>query len=267
MTGPESIMAEFIKQRLYAAVFILCCIGFFVPVLADTQIALFEEGNQAYRAGNYAEALEAYKKIVDTGYDSGSLYFNMGNCHYKLGHIGKAVQYYEKAKRLIPGDEDLRANLDIANLSVVDKIEPRETFIVTRIVDFWIYLLPGPVLTIVVAVIYILTIVFLILWLITRNLTLRRFTIRMALITGILCVLFGSALIGQIAENKSHVEAVILADKVDVMSAPMAQGGTEIFVLHEGTKVEIDQQNGDWVEIILPDRKAGWVKQEVLGFI
>jgi len=260
------LMIRFDKQWNTIVALILCCMAF-IPVLGGTQAHLFEQGNQAYRAGEYSNALNAYQEILETGYESGILYFNIGNCHYKLGHIGEAVLNYERAKRMIPGDEDLQANLEIANLSVVDKIEPRETFILSRIVDLWITLLPETVLTIVVSVLYILAIAFLILWMISRHNKLRRAAIQTAIVTGVLFVLFGLALIGRILENKNCLEAVILVDKVDVMSAPMAQGGKEIFVLHEGTKVEIDQQNEDWVEIILPDRKAGWVKKDVLGII
>ena len=236
-------------------------------LIAQENEQLFDQGNTYYQNGQFEEALNAYQKIINKGYESGSLYFNIGNCYYKLNDVGKTILNYERARRLIPNDEDLKANLAIAQLSVVDKIEPQKQFILFQITDKLIQLLPLGLLIGVVAGSYIMTAVFLIVWTMNRKAAVRYFTIRMVVLFGVLFLFFGLALLGQVRESGKTVEAVILVDKVDVMSAPGAQGGTEIFSLHEGTKVEIDQMADDWVEIILPDRKVGWVKQEVIEII
>jgi len=41
----------------------------------------------------------------------------------------------------------------------------------------------------------------------------------------------------------------------------------EVFSIHEGTRVRLDQKSGDWIEIILADGKVGWVKKDVLEVI
>ena len=83
---------------------------------ADSRESLFLEGNKCYQSGQYEEALSAYQRILDAGFESGPLYYNMGNCCYKLSRIGPSILYYERAARSIPADEDLNANLAMANL-------------------------------------------------------------------------------------------------------------------------------------------------------
>jgi tetratricopeptide (TPR) repeat protein len=81
---------------------------------ADTADKLFYLGNAHYEKGEYAKAIENYAKIVDDGIESGRLYYNMGNAFFKLGKLGHAILAYEKARRLIPGDSDLKSNLEYA---------------------------------------------------------------------------------------------------------------------------------------------------------
>jgi tetratricopeptide (TPR) repeat protein len=234
---------------------------------ADSNEALFLEGNKYYQNGQYEEALGAYQKILDAGYESGPLYYNMGNCCYKLSRIGKSILFYERARKRISSDEDVRANLAMANLAVVDKIEPQPEFFLFKIIRVTVHAIPGPVLTASVIASYLLAVGLLILWMLARKNALRRIGLRGALAFGILFAAFGILLIGQIRGAATLREAVILASKVDVMSGPGEQGGTEVFSLHEGTKVMLDRESGEWTEIILPDRKVGWVKKEVLGVI
>ena len=88
----------------------------------------------------------------------------------------------------------------------------------------------------------------------------------MAVIFGILLLISTLSLYSQYRETKTRIEAVILQDRVDVMSAPGGEG-VDVFAIHEGTKVRLDQFSNEWVEIILADGKVGWVKREVLEVI
>ncbi len=78
---------------------------------------LFYAGNSYYEKGQYAKAVDEYLKIFDTDIESGNLYYNIGNSFFKLGKLGYAILYYERAKRLMPQDGDLRANLVYAKSS------------------------------------------------------------------------------------------------------------------------------------------------------
>jgi hypothetical protein len=234
---------------------------------AETKEALFLEGNKYFQSGQYEAALGAYQKILDSGFESGPLYYNMGNCCYKLSRIGQSILFYERAKKSISSDEDLKANLAMANLAVVDKIEPQPEFFLFKIVRAAVRFIPKPVLVVFLIASYLLAVGLLILWMLARKSSVRLAGLRGAVVLGIFCGVFGILLIGQVRENATRREAVILAGKVDVMSGPGGQAGTEVFSLHEGTKVMLDRESGEWIEIILPDRKVGWVKKDVLGVI
>ncbi|MBN2030334.1 tetratricopeptide repeat protein [bacterium] len=234
-------------------------------IAAQTGV-FFREANQLYQGGHYLEAVKSYQKILDEGYESGSVYYNIGNCYYKMQDIGHAILYYERARRLMPGDEDLKANLALANLSVVDKITPQSEFIVFRIVDWFIHIFPQSTLVGVVIGTYLITISFLVIWIVTKKGTLQLVGFRLSIFFGTLFLVFGLSLIGNIRESKTRIEAIILTDKIDALSAP-SEEGIEVFSLHEGVKVTIDQTAGEWAEFVLADGKVGWVKQESLGII
>jgi hypothetical protein len=229
--------------------------------------AFFRQGNAQYQAGRYETALEAYQKILDAGFESGALYFNMGNCCYKLGRIGRAVLYYERAAKRMPSDEDLKANLALANLAALDRIEAQPEFFPLEAARFLVHLVPRSTLVLLVLVFYVLTVGFLIVRLLGRRPFWRSAGFRGAVAAASALAVCGLLLAGRIRMDKTTREAVVLASKTDARSEPGEQGGIEVFSLHEGAKVRLDRESGEWIEIILPDRKVGWVKKEALGVI
>ena len=112
----------FLALKSIATLTVLCFIPVFFPALSharsSTPESLFYEANRYYTKGDYEQAIQVYKRIIESGYEGGNLYFNLGNCYFKLGKKGMAILYYEKAKRLIPGDADLKANLSYALTNV-----------------------------------------------------------------------------------------------------------------------------------------------------
>ena len=95
----------------------------------------FEQGNQLYLQAKYPEAISQYEKIVQSGFESGELYFNLGNAYYKNGNIQKAILNYERAKEMLPRDEDVQFNLQLANLQVIDKIDAVPRLFIYRWID------------------------------------------------------------------------------------------------------------------------------------
>ncbi len=259
------IMKQIINPKLLFLI-LLSVLFFTGTALADEKSRLFEEGTRLYQEGHFLEALDHYHSILEMGYASGAVYYNIGNCYYKLNEIGRAILYFEKAKQFLPNDEDLNANLALANLNVVDKIEPLPQFILIRIVKGLYNLFPSSFLLYSAGTLYLLTVLFLILWFAVRPFYIRQFGLRSSIVTGVLLVIILLIFWGQSYENRSNVEAVILADTVQVQASP-SEESTELFILHAGTKVRIDQDRVDWVEIVLLDGKVGWVKKDILEVI
>ena len=96
----------------------------FLTVLASfaQDNKLFDEGNALYNEGKYAEAIDKYKIILDSGQHSAELYYNLGNAHYKLNNVAESVYYFEKALQLAPHDKDIQNNLAYAQNMTIDAI-------------------------------------------------------------------------------------------------------------------------------------------------
>ncbi len=247
--------------------FFLLLAPFFAGGLpAQTPEMLFRQANDAYQQQEYTRAADLYKQILSRGYEGKEVYYNLGNCYYRLGETGLSVLYYEKALKLDPNDPDIRHNLDLARMRVVDRVEMPPRFFVFEWWDLLKNFYSVGQLTRIVAGLFILSILLLVFWLFIRRDRIRRLVLTFSIICGIATVFWSYILIVQARSVVNHREAIVLVPNVTVMSAP-EEGGTDVFILHEGVKVHLDEQRGDWVQISLPDGKTGWMKYEALGII
>ena len=224
------------------------------------------EADSAYVRGQYQQAITQYEELLKQG-ASADLYYNLGNAYYRTENIPEAVLNYERALLLSPGDRDIRFNLQIARSKTFDKIVPEsEMFFVTwyrslvsmMSVDGWAR-------TALVAL--ALTIILLLVYLFSEKLWLRK----AGFFGGVaLLVLFVVANIfaWQQKEELLHRKgAIIFAPSVTVKSTPAANG-TDLFILHEGTKVDItDGSMKDWKEIRIADGKEGWIESKHIRVI
>ena len=218
----------------------------------------FEDGNAAYNEGNYEQAMTFYSSIVEAGMESAALYYNMGNTYYKMKDYPHAILYYEKALKLDPGDEDIRVNLEIANLAVVDKINPIPQSFLARwwdgvrmsfSADGWAWLSIFA---------FALLLVCLFVFLMSRRTGLRKagfFVGLIALICLVLSVVFAIENQRSLAR---HDQAIVMTPTVTVKSSPSDQS-VDLFVLHEGTKVRVLDSAKDWNKIRIADGSVGWL--------
>ncbi len=227
---------------------------------------LFQQATTAYQNQQFSEASELYLNILSRGFESKEVYYNLGNCYYRLNDIGKSILYYEKALRLDPHDNDVRYNLELANLRVIDRIELPPRFILFEWWDTLKVYYSVSQLTRLVSIFFATTLGLVILWLFIKKDRLRSWIISAALLTGILVIFWTYVLITRVTEQSKHREAIVQVPLVTVMSAP-DENSTEVFVLHEGVKIRLEESRTDWVMISLPDGKSGWVKNENLGII
>jgi len=228
------------------------------PGAAQHREHLFDQGNQLFQKGEYSKALQKYNEILQMQYESSELYYNMGNCYYKLGQPPRAILFYERALRLNPHDEDIRFNLQVANLSAVDRIQAiPELFYVQYFKQFRSYFSLHS-LTLISLLSYFLLTGLISLWLLTRSTGARRILKIFTLIILIVTILSSSLFISKILLARQDIEAIIMSPAVIVRSAP-GSDATEIFTIHEGLKVRITSHRGDWSEIRLPDGKEGWL--------
>lgn len=60
------------------------------------------------------------------------------------------------------------------------------------------------------------------------------------------------------SKNSARDEAIILRPVVTVKSSP-DQSGKDLFILHEGTKVQITDSLSRWIEVKITDGNSGWI--------
>lgn len=253
------------RTAVAAAVWLTSALGVVTPLRA--QQAFFSEGNRLYQEEDYAGAVEAYERILEEGYESGVLYYNLGNAYFKLGRLGPAILHYERARRLMPRDGDVRANLDLARSLTTDEIAPLPTFLPFAAVRWWVDLLPMTTLRLTVAGGYVVALAALTVIVVRRGTTLARWAGRGAIAAGAVAVVLGINLVVREAGIGRPEEAVVLAEAVSVQSAPSDDPELQLFTIHEGTKVRLDQAGDRWAEVVLGDGRVGWVPVEVLGRI
>lgn len=218
----------------------------------------FEQANQFYRNGEFTKAAQMYDQVVKNGFESSELYYNLGNSYFKLQNIPASVLNFERAKKISPNDEDINYNLRLANLRVVDKIEPMPRLFFLNWWSSFMNLLSSDGWSIVGIILIWICAISGSLIFISRSITMQRI---MFIITFIALISSAIAFIGifqrhNIEQNEQW--AIVFTQSVPVKSAPDKQS-TDLFILHEGVKVEFLDSVGEWKKIRLADGKIGWL--------
>jgi len=216
----------------------------------------FEQANAAFTEGKFEEALLSYKQIT-AEYHTFAYYYNLGNVYYKLDSLAPCILAYERAKMIKTNDENLEFNIELANQRVIDKIEALPTL---GVKDFWTNITAKDNLqkwTNSSIILFVLAFGLLILMLFNKSAILRRL-----LILGSAFCFFAFILsyymASSIESEHSNKDAIIFVDKIEVKSVPGAQG-VDVFILHEGTKVNIRDDEGEWYEIRIASGNVGWL--------
>ena len=243
-------------MTIYKTLLLGLLLGWFLPLCA--QESTLKEAEEAYAKEDYTQAIELYESVLKSYGESAMVYYNLGNAYYKAGKVAPAILNYERALLLNPGDSDTRFNLQVARQKTVDKIEPIGEFFLTR----WIgtvedvYSADGWAKWGVAS--FLLFIGCLVLFFFSKWIRLKK----IGFFAGI-CFLLISLVANMFADSQQdkllhRADAIVFASTVTVKSSPDASG-TDLFILHEGTKVTIKSTLGEWSEIQLEDGNVGWM--------
>jgi tetratricopeptide (TPR) repeat protein len=219
----------------------------------------FEKGNALYQKGQYKEAAQAYEDIAaNEKKHSAELYFNLGNCYYKLNKVAPSIYNYEKALVLKPHDTEVLNNLKFAKKLTIDEIKevPKVGFAkliqnFTGIYNYnnWAWISVG------IAFAFLLSFI----GYYFSQLTLSKriyFIIMFLLLFALLATVFASIY------EKTHYEndrpAIVFAEMTEVRSEPQ-KAAPSIFLLHEGAKVYVKEVLENWKKIELTDGTEGWI--------
>ena len=214
--------------------------------------SLFVSANSDYAKQEYSSAIEKYQLILSSNQESPELYYNLANSFFKNNEIHKAIYYYEKTLKIKPDFDDAKENLEICNLQLIDKIEEIPELFITsiynQILNFltiknWMYL-----------TLFMIWISFLLFAYNSYTKKNNRAVLYLILLS--FCLLFITT--NNYNQKTNIREAIIYSSVIDVMSAPSLQS-TNLFNLHFGTKVTVEDQIENWVNIRLANGKKGWI--------
>ena len=226
-----------------------------------------QEADSLYDKGLYAEAADAYEAIIANNGVSADLYYNLGNAYYKLDEIARSILNYEKALLLNQGDEDIRANLALARGKTVDKVTPpSEMFFVSWWRDF-ANMVSVDTWAVVAVVSFVLLLLGVAAYLFVEQIIVRKIGFYSAALFLLLTIVFNLAAMFQRDSIMNRTTAIIMQPVVSVKSSPN-DAGTDLFLIHTGSKVEIlDDTMTDWAKIKLEEGKEGWVQTDVMAII
>jgi len=226
---------------------------------------LFKKANTLYQEGEFEAAIAKYETIYANGLQSGELFYNLGNAYYKIGNLGRARLYYEKAKNLIADQETIEENLEILTLRLVDQIEkPPQLFL-----NIWweavVNILSTHQLSYIVLGLFWMVLILASLYM--RNRKRGNDRMKMPFFTAAFILVFVSTIwFNKLYLIETGKYGIILSGSVTVHTEP-SDKTTEAFVIHEGTKVKIERTSGNWYEIRLVDGKTGWLSNDILEII
>lgn len=222
---------------------------------------LWESGNQSYISKDYATAIDSYNAILNSGVNSAELFYNLANAYYKQDDMAKAILYYNKAAKLAPTDSDTLYNLTVAQERIKDNIDELPEFFMFTLHKNMYSMLNSGQWAIFSLILLLFAGVFMLLFLLSPKLQLRKVGFFAMLVSFVLSASATSYSIGQRREMLDDTKAIVMVKSVTAKSSP-DYSSTDLFILHEGTKVEIGKQIGLWSEITIADGKQGWILSE-----
>jgi tetratricopeptide (TPR) repeat protein len=226
---------------------------------AQSPETVYQQANQLYQQGKVAEARDLYESIVKNGFVSGDLYYNLGNAYYKSGNISRAILYYERALRLMPGDDDLRHNLQLANLMITDRIEAAPRLFIWEYWDGIKAAFSLRAATWMAYGAYLLVIAAAAAFVLAPSYRTRKAALLVGIASCVVLVGLVVLFYGKLSDSTRADEAILQASIVTVKNSPDTKS-SDAFVLHSGVKVQIIDTVGDWVKIRLADGKVGWME-------
>lgn len=242
------------KTKIYSILiaFIVC---FNTYAIGDFNL---EKAEQAYAATEYDKALEVYNSALEMGYESADLYYNVANCYYRKGELAASILNYERALKLDPSHEDAQHNLELAQLKTVDKIDVIGSVF---FVNWWnaiCNIASANTWAVISIIFFIVALISLSLYIFVRKLWVRKVGFSVSLVALFFTVISLCSANSRYNVETSNASAIVFMQTVTVKSSP-DNSGNDLFILHEGTKVNIKSTLGDWVEINTLDGNSGWM--------
>jgi tetratricopeptide (TPR) repeat protein len=251
-----------IRCRLVAVVALLIACAFVANANTAPHrvVEALQSAETAYIDGRSDEAITLYRQVLDAGWSSADLYYNLGCACYKAGEIGWAVAYLEEARRLAPRDGDIRYNLKVASARSRDLLtDEQPSTLLGLLTEFLDGFTTGDMIRLLLVCLWA-GVIGLCLWWLSRG---RLRQVARGLLVGVLTlvILSSSGFLLKLYQQSSAPSGVVVATESQVLAGPR-EGETVQFVLHAGTLLHLGRDAGGWREIWLNDDMRGWIRSD-----
>lgn len=250
------------KNKIYS-LFIALIVCLNVQAVGEFNL---DKADEAYTAGNYDTALEIYNAALDKGYESADLYYNVANCHFRKGALAASILNYERALKLDPSHDDAKHNLEFAESRTVDKIDSLGSLF---LVDWWnaiANITSADAWAWIAISLFVVALVALSLYIFVRKMWVRKVGFSVAIVALFFTIISMLCAYTRYNVETSKAEAIVFSQTVTIKSSPDSSGN-DLFILHEGTKVNIKSTLGEWVEISTLDGNSGWMPASAIEVI
>lgn len=221
--------------------------------------SLWYKANDAYAMGEYDNAANTYKLIEKEGYGSAGLFYNMGNAYFKQVDKGKAILYYERAFKLDPSNNDIEVNLEIARMNTLDKIDVLPEFILSTWIKDFRNIMSSDKWGYTAIILFIITAFLMMGYNFAPTTRQRKLAFVLACVAMLFAIFSIFFAINLRSNARSNNFAIVMSPVSNIKSAPNSTGNN-LFILHEGAKIEILEQVGGWSRIELSDGRQGWIQ-------
>ncbi|MBR0296977.1 MAG: tetratricopeptide repeat protein [Paludibacteraceae bacterium] len=218
---------------------------------------LFADANQLYSDGNYAEAAQAYEQIIAEQPNS-EAYYNLGNAYFKQDELAQAILAYERCLRLDPRNKDAKYNLAFAQSRIIDNVEDNQMFFIKNWLQSIRNTMRETTWMILSIISFLIVLIGALLFALSKEQWLRKTAFYSGLVALFISICACANAGSLHSRDNNRAEAIITQGIVNVKASP-DRSGTELFTLHEGTKVIIHETLGEWCNIHVGNN-VGWMK-------
>ena len=220
----------------------------------------FDLANAAYADGRYEEAAAGYEAMLAEG-PNATLYYNLGNARFKQGELAQAILNYERALRMEPNHKDAQYNLKFAQSKITDNIVEQDFFLSAWARTVRNSLREQTWLVLSISL-FILGLIGILLFLLGREPWLRKTAFHVAWLALLFSLIAGLNATSLHQRDTLRNEAIITQGVVNAKSSP-DRSGTDLFTVHEGTKVTIRETIGEWSNVRV-GQNEGWIRTSCL---
>ena len=227
-------------------------------VMSQTPQEKFSEAINEYNSENFVNSNLLFQELYDGGYRNFELLYNLGNSYFRINDIPEAILYYERALRLSPNNDEVKHNISLANKLIVDKIEAVPEMFYVKWWKSFINIFSQNNWTIISLIFFATAIFFVIVMILAKSISIKKASFRLSIVVFLLFIL---SIIVNISLKKQATRsdyAIVFTPTVTAKGSPI-NNGVDIFVVHKGTKVNIHDSVGEWIEIVLANGKTGWI--------